>query len=127
MCAILVTSWPLAQHVLKLTTTRQLLPVPLRAGSALGMPTTVVSMWMQAVLCECRTFPLCYGCRRCCVCVSPSFCAADAGGAVYVSHLPFVLWMQAGKDRTGVIAALVLACTGATELQIVDDYARSVL
>lgn len=32
--------------------------------------------------------------------------------------------MQAGKDRTGIIAALVLACSGASDVQIVEDYAR---
>uniref|UniRef100_A0A7S3VR57 Tyrosine specific protein phosphatases domain-containing protein n=1 Tax=Dunaliella tertiolecta TaxID=3047 RepID=A0A7S3VR57_DUNTE len=38
---------------------------------------------------------------------------------------PVMFFCKAGKDRTGIIAALVLACSGATDLQIVDDYARS--
>ncbi len=32
--------------------------------------------------------------------------------------------MQAGKDRTGIIAALVLACSGASDEQIIEDYAK---
>lgn len=38
--------------------------------------------------------------------------------------LILLLDAQAGKDRTGIIAALVLSCTGASDLQIVNDYAR---
>ena len=33
--------------------------------------------------------------------------------------------MQIGKDRTGLIAALILAACGATDDEIVSDYARS--
>lgn len=33
--------------------------------------------------------------------------------------------MQIGKDRTGLIAALILAICGATDDEIVSDYARS--
>ena len=35
--------------------------------------------------------------------------------------------LQAGKDRTGIIAALVLSASGASDLEIVDDYARCAL
>ncbi|KAF5833059.1 protein-tyrosine phosphatase-like protein [Dunaliella salina] len=38
---------------------------------------------------------------------------------------PVLFFCKAGKDRTGIIAALVLACSGATDLQVVEDYARS--
>lgn len=31
---------------------------------------------------------------------------------------------QAGKDRTGVVAMLVLSCAGASEEQIIADYIR---
>ncbi len=33
--------------------------------------------------------------------------------------------VQIGKDRTGLIAALILAACGATDDEIVSDYARS--
>jgi hypothetical protein len=35
------------------------------------------------------------------------------------------LCLQLGKDRTGVMAALLLTCAGASEAEIVADYARS--
>lgn len=41
------------------------------------------------------------------------------------SRLPLLLFCKLGKDRTGVISALVLACCGATEDEIIADYARS--
>lgn len=39
---------------------------------------------------------------------------------------PLLDGVQAGKDRTGIIAALVLKCAGASDLQVVNDYARCV-
>lgn len=33
--------------------------------------------------------------------------------------------MQVGKDRTGIIAALILTCLGATREQLLVDYVRS--
>jgi protein-tyrosine phosphatase len=38
-------------------------------------------------------------------------------------HLPAVFHCTVGKDRTGVLAALVLGCVGVPEPVIVDDYA----
>lgn len=38
---------------------------------------------------------------------------------------PCAFYCKVGKDRTGLIAALALHCCGASEAQIVDDYARS--
>ena len=38
---------------------------------------------------------------------------------------PQLVFCKLGKDRTGVMSALVLACCGASEAQIVADYARS--
>ena len=38
---------------------------------------------------------------------------------------PCAFYCKAGKDRTGLIAALALHCCGASEAQIVDDYVRS--
>ena len=38
---------------------------------------------------------------------------------------PCAFYCKVGKDRTGLIAALALHCFGASEAQIVDDYARS--
>lgn len=35
-----------------------------------------------------------------------------------------MIFCRAGKDRTGLVAALVLAVAGASEEQIVEDYAR---
>ena len=43
-----------------------------------------------------------------------------------VKSEPSTLPVQIGKDRTGLIAALILAICGATEDEIVSDYARSV-
>jgi protein-tyrosine phosphatase len=41
------------------------------------------------------------------------------------SHHPLVFQCAAGKDRTGVLAALVLATLGVDEAAIVHDYART--
>jgi hypothetical protein len=38
---------------------------------------------------------------------------------------PAVIFCKLGKDRTGLISALVLACCAATEEEIVSDYIRS--
>ena len=38
---------------------------------------------------------------------------------------PCAFYCKVGKDRTGLIAALALHCCGASEAQIVDDYALS--
>lgn len=38
---------------------------------------------------------------------------------------PGVIFCKLGKDRTGLMAALVLTCCGASEAEIVADYARS--
>ena len=32
--------------------------------------------------------------------------------------------VQIGKDRTGLIGALILAVCGATDIEIISDYAR---
>jgi protein-tyrosine phosphatase len=37
---------------------------------------------------------------------------------------PILFFCKIGKDRTGIIAALVLAACGATEQEIVADYQR---
>lgn len=44
--------------------------------------------------------------------------AAEAGHGV-------LFFCRAGKDRTGLVAALVLSTAGASDQQIVEDYARS--
>lgn len=41
------------------------------------------------------------------------------------SAQPLVFHCAAGKDRTGVLAALILACVGVTDDAIVADYART--
>jgi protein tyrosine/serine phosphatase len=38
---------------------------------------------------------------------------------------PVLLFCRAGKDRTGLVSALVLHCCGITEAQILMDYTRS--
>jgi protein-tyrosine phosphatase len=43
--------------------------------------------------------------------------AAEAGR-------PTLFYCAAGKDRTGMVAALLLSCAGASEEQVVADYAR---
>jgi len=40
-------------------------------------------------------------------------------------RLPMVIHCASGKDRTGIVIALVLALAGVTEQAIADDYARS--
>ena len=35
-----------------------------------------------------------------------------------------LFFCRAGKDRTGLVAAAVLAVAGASEQQIIEDYAR---
>ena len=46
--------------------------------------------------------------------------AAEAGN-------PILFFCRVGKDRTGVLAALLLSCCGATPEQIIADYHRPVL
>lgn len=40
-------------------------------------------------------------------------------------HDPQLIFCRLGKDRTGLMAALILACCGATDDEIVIDYAKS--
>lgn len=40
-------------------------------------------------------------------------------------HTPQLLFCKLGKDRTGLMTALVLSCCGATEDEIVSDYTKS--
>ena len=40
-------------------------------------------------------------------------------------NVPAMINCAHGKDRTGIISALVLACLGATTEEIVADYSRS--
>jgi protein-tyrosine phosphatase len=55
--------------------------------------------------------------------------AAAALGTVLdliaLGQLPLAFGCTAGKDRTGVVAALLLACLGAEEDAIVEDYAAT--
>ena len=44
--------------------------------------------------------------------------AAEAGN-------PLLFFCRVGKDRTGVLAALLLSCCGATPDEIIADYHRS--
>jgi protein tyrosine/serine phosphatase len=37
---------------------------------------------------------------------------------------PLLFYCAAGKDRTGMVAALLLSCCGASEEEIVADYIR---
>ena len=39
-------------------------------------------------------------------------------------HKPLVFYCKAGKDRTGLLAMLLLTCAGASDEQIVADYFR---
>ncbi len=43
----------------------------------------------------------------------------------YPENLPAMLNCAHGKDRTGLVSALVLACLGKTKEYIAADYARS--
>ncbi len=38
---------------------------------------------------------------------------------------PIAVFCKLGKDRTGLLCALLLACCGASDEEIVADYARS--
>jgi hypothetical protein len=40
-------------------------------------------------------------------------------------NLPLVFHCEFGKDRTGVLAALILTCAGVSEDSICSDYAKS--
>lgn len=57
--------------------------------------------------------------------------AADIQRALHIiaaaaeSNTPQLLFCKLGKDRTGLMSALVLACCGATDEEIIADYARS--
>lgn len=60
-----------------------------------------------------------------------SSAAADIGVALELiteaaeAKRPQLLFCKLGKDRTGVISALVLACCGASEDEIIADYSKS--
>jgi protein tyrosine/serine phosphatase len=51
--------------------------------------------------------------------------AAEAFRTIASAELPLVFHCTAGKDRTGVLSALVLGCAGVTPEAIVEDYART--
>ncbi|KAK9828033.1 hypothetical protein WJX81_003552 [Elliptochloris bilobata] len=56
----------------------------------------------------------------------PEICAAmKVVAAAAVAGQPLAMYCKLGKDRTGLIAMLVLSCCGATDDEIVADYARS--
>lgn len=40
-------------------------------------------------------------------------------------HIPQLLFCKLGKDRTGLMTALVLSCCGATDEEIISDYVKS--
>lgn len=40
---------------------------------------------------------------------------------------PTLFFCRMGKDRTGLVAALILAACGASDAEIVSDYARFVV
>lgn len=40
------------------------------------------------------------------------------------SGRPVLFFCKIGKDRTGLIAALILAACGASDIEIISDYAR---
>ena len=40
---------------------------------------------------------------------------------------PVLFFCKIGKDRTGLIAALILAACGASDIEIISDYARYIL
>ncbi|OSX79907.1 hypothetical protein BU14_0068s0003 [Porphyra umbilicalis] len=50
---------------------------------------------------------------------------ATALRAIASATLPVALFCTAGKDRTGIVSAAVLAVCGATDAEIVADYAAS--
>jgi len=50
---------------------------------------------------------------------------AAALRVVLAAHLPVLIFCTAGKDRTGLISALLLAVAGVDEAAIAADYARS--
>ena len=50
---------------------------------------------------------------------------AKAVLAIVDTNGPVLLHCTAGKDRTGVLAALMLACAGVPDAVIADEYARS--
>lgn len=51
-------------------------------------------------------------------------CAWQVITASLQAHQPCMFFCKLGKDRTGLIAALVLAACGLSEDEIVADYIR---
>ena len=51
-------------------------------------------------------------------------CAWQVITATLQAHQPSMFFCKLGKDRTGLIAALVLAACGLSEDEIVADYIR---
>ena len=51
--------------------------------------------------------------------------ALELMAAAAEARSPQLIFCKLGKDRTGVMSALVLACCGASDAEIVADYARS--
>lgn len=57
---------------------------------------------------------------------APEFAAAArAVAAAVADRAPLLFFCRVGKDRTGLLAALLLALAGAPDAAIVDDYTRS--
>jgi protein-tyrosine phosphatase len=57
---------------------------------------------------------------------APEFAAAARAVATAVAaRAPLLFFCRVGKDRTGLLAALILALAGAPDAVIADDYAAS--
>lgn len=56
--------------------------------------------------------------------------AAEVSGGLQVvsdaleERRPVMFYCKAGKDRTGLLAMLLLTCAGASDEQIIEDYFR---
>lgn len=55
----------------------------------------------------------------------PELCAALSVVAATTEDTPLAFYCKAGKDRTGLVAALSLHCCGAGDEVIIADYHRS--
>lgn len=55
----------------------------------------------------------------------PELCAALSVVAATTEDTPLAFYCKAGKDRTGLVAALSLHCCGASDEMIIADYHRS--
>lgn len=55
----------------------------------------------------------------------PEVCAALTVVATSSARRPLAFYCKAGKDRTGLVAALSLHCCGVSDADIVADYHRS--